>query len=177
VQALDALAPYLDAANVDLKAFRDETYRTYCGARIAPVKRNIRHLVEAGIWTEVTTLVIPGLNDSDGELGDIAAFLAATSPDIPWHVSAFTPHYHMHDRPPTPASTLRRAWAIGKAAGLRHIYLGNVWGDRSLEGCTDTCCPTCGGLVIRRRGYHTATLWREPGVCPRCGGRVAGIWT
>ena len=177
VQALDAIAPYLGAVNVDLKAFRDETYRDYCGARLAPVKRNIRHLVEAGVWIEVTTLVIPGLNDSDGELGDIAAFLAQISPDIPWHVSAFTPHYHMHDRPPTPASTLRRAWAIGKAAGLHHVYTGNVWGDRSLEGCTDTLCPACGGLVIRRRGYHAAVLWQEPGVCPRCGERVAGVWT
>ena len=107
VTALDTIAPYLDAINVDLKAFDAETYRSDCGSRLAPVLRNIRHLWAAGIWTEVTTLVIPGLNDSDDELQAIAAFLAATSPDLPWHVSGFVPHYQMQHRPPTPAATLR----------------------------------------------------------------------
>lgn len=176
LQALDTIAPYLDAANIDLKAFRDETYRTYCGARIGPVKRNIRHLVQAGIWTEVTTLVIPGLNDSDGELSDIAHFLAEISPDIPWHVSAFTPQYHMRDRPPTPYTTLRRAWALGKEAGLHYVYTGNAWGVRTLEGSEDTHCPACGAALIRRRGYQSTVLWKEAGLCPRCGGRVAGVW-
>ena len=107
--ALDAIAPYLDAVNLDLKAFSDATYRTYCDARLDPVLRNIRHLVQdKGIWTEVTTLVIPGLNDSDAELRACASYLADISPDLPWHVSAFHPDYLMRDRPPTPAATLRR---------------------------------------------------------------------
>lgn len=175
--ALDVLAPYLDAINVDLKAFDDATYRRYCGARLAPVLRNIRHLVqETPVWTEVTTLVVPGINDGDDELTAIAAFLAEISPDIPWHVSAFVPHYRMCDRPPTSATTLRRAWEIGRAAGLRYVYTGNLWAAPELGGCSDTCCPACGGQVIRRVGYTVRPLWRVPGVCPACGARLAGVW-
>ncbi len=176
--ALDRLAPYIAAVNVDLKAFRDGTYRRYCGARLAPVLRNIRHLVqETGVWTEVTTLIIPGINDSDDELIDIAAFLADLSPDIPWHVSAFTPHFQMRDRPPTPAGTLRRAWEIGRAAGLRYVYAGNIWASRELAGCSNTCCPACGALLIERQGYHVRQHWQEPGRCHCCGGTLAGRWT
>jgi len=177
VQALDTIAPYLAAINVDLKTFRDETYRRYCGVRLAPVLRNIRHLVERGIWVEVTTLVIPGLNDSDEELRGIADFLVSVSPDLPWHVTGFTPHYQMRDRPPTPASTLRRGWEIGKAAGLRYVYTGNIWGSPLLAGCSDTHCPTCGTKVIERNGYWVRTCWREVGVCPRCGYKLAGVWS
>lgn len=176
-QALDTIAPYLAAINVDLKTFRETTYRTYCGARLAPVLRNIRHLVERGIWVEVTTLVIPALNDSDEELREIADFLVSVSPDLPWHVTGFTPHYQMLDRPPTPASTLRRAWEIGKAAGLRYVYTGNVWGSPLLTGCSDTHCPTCGARVIERKGYRVRTCWNEAGVCPGCGYRLAGVWS
>ncbi len=174
--ALDTIAPYLDAINVDLKAFDAETYRSDCGSRLAPVLRNIRHLWAAGIWTEVTTLVIPGLNDSDDELQAIAAFLAATSPDLPWHVSGFVPHYQMQNRPPTPAETLRRAWEIGRAAGLRYVYTGNIWGNPLLAGCADTTCPGCGAMVISRAGYRVRTFWREPGVCPQCNEKLAGVW-
>jgi pyruvate formate lyase activating enzyme len=176
LQALDTIAPYLDAINVDLKAFDEQTYRVYCGARLAPVLRNIRHLVSLGVWTEVTTLVIPGLNDGDNELRAIADFLAAISPDIPWHVSGFVPHYRMRDRPSTPAETLRRAWEIGRNAGLRYVYTGNVWGRSQLAGCADTCCPMCKAEVVGRSGYRVRTFWRKPGVCPQCGYRLAGIW-
>ncbi len=177
VQALDAIAPYLAAINVDLKAFREETYRAYCGARLAPVLRNIRHLVERGVWVEVTTLVIPGLNDGDEELRDIADFLVSVSPDLPWHVTGFTPHYQMRDRPPTPAATLRRAWEIGKAAGLRYVYTGNIWGSSLLAGSSDTHCPVCGAKVIERNGSRVRTLWREAGACPSCNYRLAGVWS
>ena len=153
-QALDAIAPYLDAINVDLKAFDEETYRGYCGSRLAPVLRNIRHLVTLGVWTEVTTLVIPGLNDSDDELKAIAAFLADISPDLPWHVSGFVPHFQLQDRPPTPATTLRLAWEIGRAAGLRYVYTGNIWSNPLLAGCMDTRCPACGATAISRAGYQ-----------------------
>ena len=177
LQSINAIAPYLDAVNVDLKAFDDATYRRYCGVRMEPVLRNIRHVAqETGIWLEVTTLVIPRLNDSDEELRAIAEFLAAISPDIPWHVSGFVPHYHMQDRPPTPAETLHRAWRIGKEAGLHHVYTGNVWDSPLLEGCSNTVCPSCGAELIRREGYVARTLWREPGVCHRCGAAIAGVW-
>lgn len=175
--ALETIAPYLDAVNVDLKAFREETYREYCRARLAPVKRNIQHLVQkTHIWTEVTTLIIPGLNDSDAELGAIAAFLAEISLDLPWHVTGFTPQYQMQDRPPTPATTLQRAWRIGKEAGLHYVYTGNSWGNRLLDGCSDTYCPRCHTKVIRRAGYRVRTLWQQPGICPTCGTQVAGVW-
>jgi pyruvate formate lyase activating enzyme len=177
LQALDRLAPYLAAVNVDLKAFCDATYRSYCGARLAPVLRNIRHLVlETGVWTEVTTLVIPGINDGDDELASIAGFLADLSRDIPWHVSAFAPHFQMRDRPPTPAATLRRAWEIGRAAGLHYVYTGNLWASHELVGCSNTCCPACGKLLVERAGYHVRQHWRDPGQCPACGATLAGRW-
>jgi pyruvate formate lyase activating enzyme len=176
--ALDTIAPYLDAANVDLKAFREATYRDYCSARLEPVKRNIEHLVRGlGIWTEVTTLVIPGLNDSPQELEQIAGFLASISLDIPWHVSAFHPSHAMRDRPATPARTLRLAWDIGKAAGLHYVYIGNVWGDPSLAGCSNTVCPACGTTLIERRGYAVRSLWQEQGRCFHCDAVLAGVWT
>ena len=175
--ALDAIAPYLDAINLDLKAFREDTYREYCGARLAPVLRNIEHLVrETDAWLEVTTLVIPHLNDSEEELRDIADFLTGVSPDIPWHVSGFTPHYQMQDRPPTSAESLRRAREIGKEAGLRYVYTGNIWGDSRLQNSADTACPVCGETLIRRTGYQVRMLWRTPGVCHRCGTHIAGVW-
>ena len=175
--ALDTIAPYLDAVNLDLKACEEATYRAYCDARLAPVLRNIRHLVQdKRIWTEVTTLIIPGLNDSDDELRACARFLADVSPDLPWHVSAFHPDYQMRDRPPTPASTLRRAWKIGRAAGLRYVYPGNIRGDRQLENLSDTCCPVCGALLVRRSGYLVHETWRRRGLCPTCGERIAGFW-
>ena len=177
LDALNRLAPYLAAANVDLKAFSDATYRHYCGARLAPVLRNIRHLVqETGVWTEVTTLIIPGLNDSEEELAAIAGYLASVSPDIPWHVSAFTPHFQMHDRPPTSAAALRRAWEIGRAAGLRYVYAGNIWANRELVECSNTYCPECSALLIARAGYHVRQHWQTPGQCHRCGATLAGSW-
>jgi pyruvate formate lyase activating enzyme len=176
--ALDRLAPYLSAVNIDLKAFSPDTYRRYCGARIEPILRNIRHLVrETGVWTEVTTLVIPGINDGDAELEAIAGFLADVSPDIPWHVSGFVPHYQMRDRPATPATTLRRAWEIGRAAGLHYVYTGNIWGNRLLDGCSNTCCPQCGTILLERAGYHVRQRWLERGQCHTCGAMLSGRWT
>ncbi|MBK8049965.1 MAG: AmmeMemoRadiSam system radical SAM enzyme [Anaerolineales bacterium] len=175
--ALDKIAPFLDAVNVDLKAFREDTYRRYCGARLAPVLRNIRHLVkETKIWTEVTTLVIPQLNDSDQELAAIAEFLAEIDVDIPWHVSGFAPQFQMRDRERTAGTTLQRAWEIGKAAGLHHVYTGNVIDELRLGGCSDTVCPQCGERLIERAGYRTRVKWAQPGQCPKCGEQIAGVW-
>ncbi len=172
-QAIDMIEPYLDAANIDLKSFSDRFYREISGARLKPVLRNIEYMVKkTRIWVEVTTLFIPGLNDSPEEMRDIAQFLVGISPDLPWHVSAFYPTYLMTDRPPTPPETLLRAYEIGKEAGLHYVYVGNILSPEHEA----TYCPHCGAPVIKRFGYHTQVLWREPGVCPVCGHRLAGVW-
>jgi pyruvate formate lyase activating enzyme len=125
-EALDAIEPYLDAANVDLKSFRDEFYRRVCKGRLEPVLEAIAGLKERGIWVEVTTLIVPGENDSEEELRDIAEFISGVSPEIPWHISRFYPQYEYGDSEATPLETLWKAEAIGREAKLRHIHLGNV---------------------------------------------------
>jgi pyruvate formate lyase activating enzyme len=171
--ALDMIEPYLDGINVDLKAFTDEFYREQCQGRLEPVKRNIAHMArETDIWVEVTTLLIPGLNDSDEELRAVAAWLAEVDPDMPWHVTAFHPDYQMQDLPRTAQRDLARAYEIGKEAGLHYVYVGNVM-DADRES---TYCPQCGEKLIQRHWYSVRTLWREPGVCPKCGHAVAGVW-
>ena len=171
--ALDMIAPYLDGINVDLKAFTEEFYRNVCGARLEPVKRNIRDIAqETDVWIEVTTLLIPGLNDGDDELRAMADWLAGVDPETPWHVTTFRPAYKMLDRPPTSQRALARAYEIGKEAGLHYVYVGNVM-DADRES---TFCPQCGQLLIQRRGYDVREVWPERGVCPRCGHVVPGVW-
>lgn len=171
--ALEMIEPYLDGINVDLKAFTDSFYRQVCGTRLKPVLRNIEHIKRhTAIWIEITTLLIPGLNDSDAELREMAAFLAGVSPDLPWHISAFHPDYQMLDRPRTAQRDLIRAWEIGKAAGLNYVYLGNVHdGQRESSDC-----PACGRRLISRSWYDVRLHWREPGVCHGCGARIPGVW-
>ncbi len=172
-EAIEAARPWLDAANVDLKAFRDETYRKVCGARLQPVLDSIRALLAAGVWIEVTTLVVPGLNDGEEELRDIARFLAAAGRDIPWHISRFHPDYEMTDRGPTPAATLARAAEIGRREGLRFVYVGNVPGEGDA-----TDCPACGAALIQRSGFFVLeNRIGGGGLCPDCGASVAGRWT
>ena len=125
-EPLREIAPYLDAANVDLKSFRDDYYKKICKARLQPVLDTIRHMKKLGIWVEVTTLVVPEENDSEEELGDIARFIADVSTEIPWHISRFYPQYNYADSYPTPVSTLRTAERIGRKHGIQHIHLGNV---------------------------------------------------
>ena len=139
-EAIKTIHPYLDAANVDLKSFREETYKRICKGRLGPVLDSIRLMRELKIWVEVTTLVVPGLNDGEKELTDIARFIAGVDPDIPWHISRFHPDYQYTDERPTPLETLRAAYNIGKGEGLRYIYIGNVQGESD-----DTFCPGCGG--------------------------------
>ncbi len=170
--ALAAAQGWLDGANVDLKAFTDEFYRRYCGASLQPVLESIARMVELGMWVEVTTLVIPGRNDSDEELRWIAQFLAGISPDLPWHVSRFVPSYKVYDLPPTPVATLRRAREIGLAAGLRYVYLGNVPGEGE-----DTLCPSCGRALVRRYGFRVLENRIADGHCPDCGEAIAGVWS
>jgi len=171
-EALKMIAPVLDAANVDLKSFRDDFYRDVCGGRLQPVLDTIKRMHEQGIWLEVTTLIIPGHNDSDEELEAIGRFLSGISPDIPWHVSAFYPTYLLTSAPPTPAATLRRARKIGQAAGLRYVYTGNIPGD---DG-ENTYCPNCEKIIIERTGYRVGAVNIRDGNCAFCSTPVAGVW-
>jgi len=168
----DTSRPLLDAANVDLKAFRDEFYRRQCGATLQPVLDSLVMMKERRVWLEVTTLVIPGLNDSDEELGDISRFIAQElGVDTPWHVSRFRPAYKLIDVPPTPVRTLHRAREIGLEAGLRYVYVGNVPG----AGGENTICPTCGRVVIHRMAYSIVSNDARGGVCAHCGEKIAGV--
>ncbi len=170
----DALIPLLDGANVDLKAFTNEFYKTHCRARLAPVLDNLEALKKGGVWVEVTTLVIPGLNDDPGELRELAAFIAGhLGPETPWHISRFHPCHGLTDRGPTPISTLEAAADIGKDAGLYHVYLGNVPGS-DLE---NTHCRKCRRLLVARHGYHIQDHLTQEGACPDCGTPLPGILT
>lgn len=165
------LATILDATNVDLKFFREESYRHISRVRLQPILDAIRRYYELGVWVEITTLVVPGVNDSDGELRQIADFVCSLSPEIPWHVSRFYPAYEMRDVPATPVDTLHRAAAIGKAAGLHYVYAGNVPGD----GGENTCCHRCGAVLIERYGFYVLANRVRQGRCPDCGTPVAGV--
>ena len=170
-EAIGLLAPVLDAANVDLKSFSDAFYRRRCGARLAPVLDALQAYRRAGIWLEVTTLVIPGENDDPGELRALAAWLVEhLGAETPWHVSRFFPAFRMLDVPPTPIATLRRAVEIGREAGLVHVYAGNV----PELGLEDTRCAGCGALLIERRGYRVFSHLADTGSCPTCGRALAG---
>ena len=165
-------ARWLSAANVDLKAFRTETYKQVCGARLQPVLDSLKTMVELGVWVEVTTLVVPDLNDSDGELAELAQFIAQElGPGTPWHVSRFHPDYKMFDRGPTPPETLHRAWELGREAGLHYVYVGNMPGAR-LE---DTHCPSCGKAVVERHGFRVTANHVREGKCPSCGAIIDGV--
>jgi len=166
-ETIETMVGVIDAANVDLKSFSDDFYKRVCGGRLQPVLDAIQLMHEKGIWVEVTTLVVPGLNDSSEELAQIAQFLADISPDLPWHVSRFHPNYQMTDRSATPVATLHRAVEIGHEAGLRYVYVGNVWGDEHEH----TYCPECHAILIRRLGYQIRSVL-EGDRCPRCGAQI-----
>jgi pyruvate formate lyase activating enzyme len=173
-QVLEYLRPWIDLFKIDLKGFDDRRYRQL-GGRLQPVLDTIRTLHAMGVWIEVVTLLVPGFNDADDELRSLAAFLAGVSPDIPWHVTAFHPEYKMMERRRTGADALVRAVEIGRAAGLRFVYAGNLPGMvRHLE---DTVCPSCGTLLIRRIGYTIREYHVTPdGACPTCGTPIPGRW-
>jgi pyruvate formate lyase activating enzyme len=171
-EAIGLLARVMDAANVDLKSFDDAFYRRLCGARLAPVLDGIIAMREAGIWLEITTLVIPGHNDDTAQLAAVAGWIAGTlGAETPWHVSRFHPAHRMTDVPPTPVSTLARAAAIGRQAGLAHVYVGNA----PELGLEDTRCAGCGTLLIERRLRRVARRLTASGACPTCGRPLAGV--
>ena len=163
---------YLDAANVDLKSFSENFYKKLVGAKLAPVLDTLKLMKKLNIWVEVTTLIIPGCNDSPEELKDIARFLVEISPKIPWHVSAFYPTYKLTSAPRTPPETLRKARRIGLDAGLRYVYTGNIPGD---EG-ENTFCHNCGKIIIERTGYRVGAVNIRAGRCAFCGTPAAGVW-
>jgi pyruvate formate lyase activating enzyme len=169
-EMLETFHPHLDAANVDLKAFRDETYRRYVGARLQPVLDAMQVMKRLGIWLEVTTLVIPGINDDPIELRDAARFVAQElGVETPWHISRFFPTYQMSDVPSTPMTILRRAQEIGLEEGLRYVYIGNVRDE------DNTTCHECGRLLIVRSGFYVIENVVRDGRCPDCGAPVAGV--
>ena len=166
------LAGVLDGINIDIKAFTDNFYKKVCNARLQPVLDNVRLMHDLGVWVEVTTLIIPGLNDSVEELRDIARFIKEVSPAIPWHVTAFYPTYKMMDREPTPVSILRKARDIGLEEGLRFVYEGNIPG----EGGENSYCPACGTELISRFGFSIRRNSLIDGRCSKCGEQIEGVW-
>lgn len=171
---LEYLRPYVQLFKVDLKTFNDRQYRAL-GGQLDHVLRTIRQLHAMGFWVEIVTLIVPGLNDSDEELKQIAEFLAGISPDIPWHVTAFHSDYEMSDTPGTPIERLTRAAEIGKQAGLNYIYAGNRPG-RVGDG-ESTFCPDCGRRCIERHGFTVLANHLVDGCCPQCGKAIPGVWS
>lgn len=192
-EAIDKIAPYLDAINIDLKGSNEEFYRSIVGARLKPVLENIRYLHDKRIWVEVTTLIVPGHNhetevsvssvsrfprhsaignDDDENLEKIAEFIASVDVNIPWHISRFFPHHKMKDTPITPNDTLLKAYKIGQKAGIKQIYVGNVPGTEY----ENTICPKCGKVVVLRSGYEVKSIDVVDGKCRFCRESISGIW-
>ena len=172
VEAIKTIAPFLAAANVDLKSFRDAFYQKQCGARLDPVLDALTKMKQMGIWVEITTLLIPGLNDSDQELKDIAEFIARLGKETPWHISRFHPQFKMRNVPVTPLTSLHRAVEIGKLQGLKYVYNGNVPGD---EG-ESTYCSNCRNCLIERYGFNVVSTNLTGNKCSKCGTELEGIF-
>lgn len=172
-EVLDYLAPWVQLYKVDLKGFRDRAYRQL-GGTLERVLWTIGELHARGVWVEVVTLCVPGLNDSDAELRDLARFLVSVSPDLPWHVTAFHPDYRLTEPAPTSVRTLLRAAEIGRAAGLHFVYAGNLPG--ATGDWENTRCPGCGALLIERRGFRVLSQRLRAGRCPDCLRVIPGVW-
>lgn len=172
-EVLELIRPLVDLYKVDLKSFDDRSYRKL-GCTLANVLETIVRLKDMGFWVEIVTLLIPGFNDGESELQSIAKFLAGVSPDIPWHMTAFHPDYKMTDPPRTPMRTLVKAYEIGREAGLRFCYPGNLPGMVGQRENTD--CPSCGELLIRRHGFYVKENRMAAGRCPKCATKVPGVW-
>jgi len=171
-EALELLKDCVDAMNIDLKSFSDEFYKELCKARLQPVLDTIKKVHELGIWLEVTTLVIPGRNDSEEELRSIASFIASIDKNIPWHVTAFHPAYKLRDAERTSHESLVKAYSIGRGEGLRFVYVGNVVDEER----STTYCPRCEEPVVKRGGYEVS-LHLEGGACKKCKERIPGVWS
>lgn len=170
-EALETINPYLDACNVDLKSFKEEFYKEICHGHLEPVLDSIRLMKKLHMWIEITTLVVPGQNDDEEELTEIARFIAQVDSNIPWHISRFHPDYQFTDSRPTPLDVLQRAYSVGEREGLCHIYIGNVIGVSE-----DTLCAHCQKSLIRRKGYVVEENRVKDSRCPYCGDPVAGVF-
>ncbi len=170
-ESADLITPYLDANNIDLKG-DDGFYRVFCGGRFDPVLDTIRRMKENGVWVEVTTNIIPELNDSDDTLKMLARAIASVSKEIPWHVTRFKPDFQMKDKDTTPLDTLRRAREIGLRSGLLNVYIGNVPGN----GAENTVCHRCGETLIKRNGFMLEADMISGGSCYACGINQPGVW-
>ena len=168
-EAIEMVGPYLDAANVDLKFFREESYKKICSAHLEPVLESIRLMKESGIWVELTTLLIPGENDSETELKDIARFIAGIDQNMPWHISRFHPDYKLTDRQATSEAALKKAETIGRKEGLNYIYIGNVIGFGN-----DTYCHHCKKLLVKREVFSVLENNIKQGKCSFCNTLIPG---
>jgi pyruvate formate lyase activating enzyme len=168
--ALREISPYLDAANIDLKGFTEKFYREVCGAKLQPILDSIRLHHELGIWVEIATLVIPGYNDTKEDFDGISKFIASMDPEIPWHVTRFHPDFKMDSVPATPLEKLREAREIGLRNGLKYVFEGNIPGKEE----SDTHCPKCGALLVKRYGFSVTKNIVKNGKCPECGNKIAG---
>ncbi len=171
-ECIEDLKEWLDAINIDLKSFNDDFYKKICKARLKPVLENIELLKSYNVWVEITTLIIPGYNDSEEELREIAKFIKSVDKNIPWHVSAFYPTYKLTDAPPTSPDKVIRAREIGLEEGLNYVYTGNI---RDYDG-GNTYCPNCKNLLIKRIGYFVEIINLEEGKCSNCKEKIAGIF-
>lgn len=170
-EALRTIHPHLHGANVDLKSFSEEFYRKRCGAGLEGVLHSIRVMKELRVWVEITTLIIPGLNDSEEELQSIARFISSVGREIPWHISRFHPMYKMLDRSPTSVQLLERARKIGLESGLHYVYTGNVPGDAG----EDTFCYHCGKILVDRLGFRILKYQVKESKCYNCGSAIEGV--
>ena len=170
-EAIMEIAPFLDAANVDLKSFNEDFYHKVCGAKLQPVLDNIKLYKELGVWVEVTTLLIPGYNDDENQLKEIAEFIISIGEDIPWHITAFYPSFKLLDVSPTSVESLRKARDIGIRVGLRYVYEGNIPG----EGRENTYCYGCGIPLIKRYGFEIMENNIIDGTCQKCKIKIDGI--
>jgi pyruvate formate lyase activating enzyme len=171
-QALSKLAPFLDAANIDLKSFSDDFYKKYCSARLQPVLKTISAMKARGIWLEVTTLLIPGLNDDLTEIKHLIEFLVGVDEKIPWHVSRFFPQHRLLDIPPTAADSINGFLQMGAEMGLKFLYSGNLAADQ----WSDTYCSQCKKKLLQRIGYQTKVIGMQDGHCAFCGQSIPGVW-
>lgn len=170
---LEELLPFIDAANIDLKSFDDELYRRLNGATLQPVLNTLKALLDAGVWLEITNLLIPTLNDSDVMLQEMCNWLVSNGfSKCPLHFSRFFPMYRLENIPITPLQTLLRAYDIAKKSGMEYVYLGNV---SEIEG-DNTYCPKCNTLLIHRRGFTVLSNKLEDGHCFHCGEKIHGVW-
>lgn len=173
-EVLEFIHPFIDMYKIDLKSFRQKNYQQL-GGTIKAVVETIVSLHNMGVWLEIVTLVVPGFNDSDTELREIAEFLVSVSSDIPWHVTAFHQDYKMTDINSTSARSVMHAAEIGKEVGLKFVYAGNLPGNVGVW--ENTYCPSCGSRLIERNGFTVLRNSLVDGACPKCGLRIPGIWT